>query len=132
MWSECAPLAVIEWSVLREAPLPPPPSKGLWGRKQPSKLPGNQCRTFPEQEVGVPTAHHMGAGSPRWDGVLAIRKQSQEPVGAAHVAKEGNVGEVEAWPTPALPARSFHACLTPGLGDWKKRMLSQFSVVLYY
>lgn len=49
----------------------------------------------------------------------------------AHAAKEGNTGEDKAWSTPALLARRFHAPPTPGLGNWKKWMSSQFSVVLY-
>lgn len=62
---------------------------------------------------------------------MVIRKQSQEAVKVAHVAKERNAGEVEAWPAPALLARGFHVCLTPQLSDWKKWMFPQFSVVLY-
>lgn len=58
----------------------------------------------------------------RSTGVLAVRKQSQETMKVAHAVKEGNASEGEAWPTPALLARRFHALRTPELCDWKKWM----------
>lgn len=63
--------------------------------------------------------------------ILVTRKQSQEAGKVAHVAKEGNAGEVEARPTSALLARRVHARLTLQLSDWKKWTFPQFSILFY-